>query len=87
MLPWNRSLEEGLKAQRKSRRERFVQVAGRRTRQVLRDLRLLGNCGNRSGYEYGDRDVDKIFSAIERDLALARSRFKTEKREIDFTLE
>lgn len=65
---------------RKTRRERFVIVAARRTRAVLRDLRLLGNCGNLSAYEYAERDVEKIFDAIEREVALARARFKSPKR-------
>jgi len=73
--------------QRKTRRERFLEVAQRRTKALLRDLRLLGNCGNRSAYEYTDEEVEKIFSAIQRELDLARSRFRTEQtKEIDFSL-
>ena len=73
---------------RKTRRERFLEIAQRRTKQVMRDLRLLGNCGNRSAYEYTDAEVEKIFAAIQRELDLARSRFRTEERrqEIDFSL-
>ena len=72
---------------RKSRRERFVHVAGRRTRQILKDLNLLGNCGNRSAYDYADADVEKIFSTIQRELDNARARFKTKKEEVQFSLE
>ena len=72
---------------RKTRRERFLEIAQRRTKQLMRDLRLLGNCGNRSAYEYTDAEVEKIFAAIQRELDLARSRFRTEERqEIDFNL-
>ena len=39
-------------------------------------LRLLGNCSNKLAYEYTDRDVSKIFSAIETAVADAKKRFK-----------
>lgn len=81
-------MENNSSAQKKTRRDRFLEIAQRRTRQVIRDLRLLGNCGNRSAYEYTDAEVEKVFAAIQRELELAKSRFKTEeKREIDFRLE
>lgn len=75
--------------QPKTKRERFVTVAGRRTRRVLRELRLLSNCGNRSAYEYDESDVAKIVSAIERELDVLRSRFRSSKdrKEVDFSLE
>lgn len=72
---------------RKSKRTRFLEVAQRRTSKVLRDLRVLGNCGNRSAYEYSEAEVEKIFAAIQREMDLARSRFRTEgKRHTDFSL-
>jgi hypothetical protein len=87
MLAMESSLDGDPAPQRKTRRDRFLEVAQRRTKALLRDLRLLGNCGNRSAYEYTDGEVEKIFSAIQRELDLARSRFRTEERkEIDFKL-
>lgn len=70
---------------RKSRRERFLAVAERRTREILHKIRLLGNCSNRSAYEYQDHEVEQIFLAIERELETARSRFAGRK-EIEFRL-
>ena len=65
-----------------------MEVAQRRTRRVLQDLRLLGNCGNRAAYEYSDDDVDKIFSTVEREVEAARARFRREERkEVQFTLD
>ncbi len=73
--------------QRKTRRDRFLEIAERRTKALLRDIRLLGNCGNRSAYEYRDEEVEKIFSAIQDELDRARSRFRTdERREVEFKL-
>jgi len=76
-------------AARKTRRERFVQVASRRTRQLLRDIQRLGNCANRSAYEYSDADVVKVFSTIDEELKTARARFqrKTERKEVEFSIE
>ena len=74
---------------KRSRRDRFLDVAERRTRRVLRDIRLLGNCANRSAYAYEERDVDKIFGAVEDELAAVKGRFKgrRERKEDQFSLE
>ena len=46
------------------RRERFENVAAKRTQKILDLLDILGNCANRSNYEYTDEDVRKMLSAI-----------------------
>lgn len=46
------------------RRERFENVAARRTQKILDLLDILGNCSNKSNYEYTDEDVRKMFSSI-----------------------
>lgn len=60
-----------------TKRERFVRVAEARTTKVISMLRLLGNCSNRSAYEYSKTDVTKIFNAIESSLSDAKRRFKS----------
>jgi len=71
-----------------TRRERFVRVAERRTRNVIERLRILGNCANRGVYEYGATDVDKIFRALERELEQVRHKFDDRiKRRSEFKLE
>jgi len=47
------------------RRTRFETVAARRTQRILDLLDILGNCSNKSNYEYTDEDVRKMFLAIE----------------------
>lgn len=47
------------------RRDRFESVAARRTQKILDLLDILGNCSNKSNYEYTDEDIRKMFSAIE----------------------
>jgi len=63
--------------QGESKRERFVRMAEARTIKILSMVRLLGNCSNKSAYEYTEKDVSKIFSAIEGAVADAKKRFKT----------
>ena len=62
---------------RKSKRERFLIVAEKRTIRILKIIRLLGNCGNRAAYEYSNDDVEKIFGAIQSELDRAQERFST----------
>ena len=58
-----------------SKRERFVRLAEARTNKIIDMMQLLGNCSNRSQYDYEQKDVNKIFSAIQTELDAARKRF------------
>ena len=60
-----------------TKREKFVRMAEARTIKVISMVRLLGNCSNRLAYEYSDKDVNKIFLAIESAVADAKKRFKS----------
>ena len=55
--------------------QRFERVAEKRASDLIRRIRLLGNLSNRSNYTYTERHVRHMFTAIERELKLARSRF------------
>jgi hypothetical protein len=63
-----------------TKRDAFVRLATKRTTVVLDRIRILSNCANASAYEYTDEDVRKIFTAIEEELRLARSRFQGARR-------
>jgi hypothetical protein len=65
---------------KETRREKFERLATQRTNEVLKKLRILGNCANKNFYEYSDTDVRKIFSAIEEELRLVKARFLNSKR-------
>ena len=62
---------------KETKRERFQRIATNRTNRIIDQLRLLGNCSNRLAYEYSDKDVNKIFSAIEGAVSDAKKRFKS----------
>jgi hypothetical protein len=57
------------------KRERFKRLATQRTNLVLQRLKVLGNCSNRSAYEYTEDDVTKIFSEIERRVRETKAKF------------
>jgi len=56
-------------------KERFRRLATYRTNEVLKRLKLLGNCSNRQIYEYTEEDINKIFSEIERRIKEIKAKF------------
>ena len=66
-------------------KERFRRLATYRTNEVLKRLKVLGNCSNRQIYEYTEEDINKIFSEIERRVKEIKSKFHFPKKD-DFKL-
>ena len=58
--------DEAMATPEEARRDRFLRVAERRTKEILHKLRLLGNCSNKSAYSYSPAEVDEIFDVIGR---------------------
>lgn len=56
--------------------EKFKRIASARTQKIIDMIELLGNCSNTYVYEYSEEEVDKIFSAIEIELILAKEKYK-----------
>ena len=65
-----------MSVKKETKREKFVRMAEARTIKIISMIRLLGNCSNRMAYEYSEKDVGKIFNAIEAALGDAKRRFK-----------
>lgn len=59
-----------------TKEERFIRIAEARTNKIINMIQLLGNCSNRNTYDYNKEDVKKIFSAIDDELKLAKSKFE-----------
>ena len=55
--------------------DRFIELAEKRTQRILDALRLLGNLSNRSNYAYREKDYEKIFRTIKKDLRECEARF------------
>lgn len=67
-------------------RDRFKRLAALRTNVVLKRLKVLSNCANRHIYEYDEKDINKIFSEIERKVKETKSKFYYPKKRGDFKL-
>jgi hypothetical protein len=68
------------------KRDRFKKLAAARTNEVLYRLKVLGNCSNKQLYEYDEKDIDKIFSEIEKHVKVAKAKFSFNKRHEKFKL-
>jgi len=72
------------KIEGETKEEKFKRIATARTRRILDDLRLLGNCSNTNIYSYTQEDVNKMFSAIEKEVKRVKALF--DKPKIEFSL-
>lgn len=72
-----------------TKREKFVRLAEARTNKILDTLTLLGNCSNTGAYEYSQKDIDKIFKAIQTQVDDTRKRFNKQdsSKSTRFTLD
>lgn len=64
-----------------SPRERFKRLATFRTNEILKRLKILGNCANKQIYDYSEKDIELIFSVIERKVKEIKSKFHFSKEE------
>ncbi len=68
------------------RRDKFLRLASHRTQDVLNRMRILGNCANRSVYDYNQEDIEKIFSALKDQLKGVEAKFHFPKHKSEFKL-
>ncbi|MDP3763738.1 MAG: hypothetical protein Q8Q92_03780 [bacterium] len=71
--------------EKETNRDRFIRLATLRTNMVLKRLKILGNCANRSVYDYTEDEINKIFSEIERNVRNTKAKFHFPKKR-DFKL-
>lgn len=53
----------------------FKRLAGNRTNNAIKNIRLLGNLSNKHNYAYTEEDFKRIFGSVENELKLAKSKF------------
>ena len=58
------------------RRQKFINLAENRVNKAIKQLHLIGNLANRSNYSYSQDDADRIYSALQAELKLLRTRFQ-----------
>jgi hypothetical protein len=69
-----------------TRTQRFKRIATKRTNDIIRRIRILGNCSNRSAYDYTEEEINKIFGAIGKELKDANARFVYTRNKKEFKL-
>lgn len=69
-----------------NKRERFKRLASNRTIELLKKIKILSNCANRSAYDYNEEEISKIFSAIDRALKESKSKFYFPNKKTNFKL-
>lgn len=74
---------------REEDRKKFVTLATKRVNNALKAIQLIGNLSNKSNYDYTDKDVEKIFTALHKEMKSCRQRFDSpgKKNGNQFTLE
>jgi len=70
------------------KRDKFVELAQKRTVNAIKAIRVIGKLGNRSAYAYDDADVRKIVKALNDEIETLKSRMKSTARSdgVDFKL-
>jgi len=58
-----------------NKRARFERVASTRVQKIINLLNLLGNCSNKNNYEFSEKDVELMFSEINRALRESKNRY------------
>ncbi len=69
-----------------TKEENFKRLATARVSEILKRLKTLGNLSNTRQYTYGDEQVRKMFTVLERELRLAKEKFISAKNGGDFKL-
>lgn len=62
-----------------NKRQRFVRLADTRVTRTIQLIRMIGQMGGQSRYEYGGADVEKIRSALNYEIGLMVTKLKPDK--------
>jgi len=83
-----RHIPSNTEAKMSKKREKFVELAEKRTARAIKGIRVIGNLSNKGIYEYTEDDVNKMVKALEKELKRLRERYRTQKRddEVEFKL-
>ncbi|MBO6518552.1 MAG: hypothetical protein JJ973_00810 [Rhodospirillales bacterium] len=60
---------------RENDRQKFVNLAEKRTNNAIKQIRLIGNLSNKSNYDYEKKHVDAIFKRLNFEINEAKKRF------------
>lgn len=73
---------------KRQKREKFVELAERRTRNAIKAIRVIAKLGNKSAYEFTEADVKKIATALTKEVEALKVRMLStgSKESVDFKL-
>ena len=57
--------------------DKFKELAENRVRKALKLLKLIGNLANKTHYEYGTQEANKIISVLRSEIKNIETRFKS----------
>ena len=61
--------------EKETKEDRFIRVAERRVESILHGIRSLSQCANRKVYAWDDKQLKKIWDAVEHELAECKQSF------------
>jgi hypothetical protein len=73
---------------KRQKREKFVELAEKRTINAIKAIRVIAKLGNRSAYEFSEGDVKKIAAALSKEIDALKARMLSTggKESVDFKL-
>jgi hypothetical protein len=73
---------------KRQKREKFVELAEKRTINAIKAIRVIAKLGNRSAYEFSESDVKKIAAALSKEIDALKARMLSTgvKESVDFKL-
>jgi hypothetical protein len=73
---------------KEDKREKFVELAQKRTKNAIKAIRVIAKLGNKNAYEFNESDINKISKALSREVEAMKNRMLSTsgKETVDFTL-
>jgi len=70
------------------KRDKFVDLAEKRTKNAIKSIRVIAKLGNKNAYEFTEADINKIAKALIREVEQMKARMSStgSKEMVDFTL-
>lgn len=65
-----------------NKKQRFIRVVEKRVQNILDSIRRLSQCSNRRMYEWEDEQLNKIWSAIDKELQKCKEGYKINREEV-----
>ena len=67
----------------KDKRDKFVELANKRTKKALHSIKLLSNLSNKRYYSYDKSQVNKILNALKDEVRKLEQTFSDKQSSID----